>query len=620
MSSSSILFIFLFLSLLFKPSNTQTCSSNSNTKTNTNTNSHHCPPFSSNPPFPFSSTPGCGHPSFHLTCSTPHSFISINNLSFSILSYNSNTSSITLSPHPHPHPHPTSFPNCPSFPSIPTRPINLSATPFRVSAATCSRLSFLRPCSPPSLPNCSHCPSQCHLIKTPSHLLPDCRSTHHSPQYSDPPCQTDILGFLQQLLQTGIQLDWDQTSDPYFTNCTLCRANNGLCGFNSSSQNNPFLCFRFRSQSTLSPPWIHKFKPNKMALFSTVIAFTSLLLLISVATAILRSARSKASSATQQDPTTLFLHHHRSASLLPPVFTYDDLAAATHNFDPKRKIGDGGFGSVYLAQLRDGRLAAVKYLHRHHSSAAFSTKSFCNEILILSSIHHVNLVKLHGYCSDPRGLLLIYEYIPNGTLAEHLHHRKGSLTWQVRLEIALQTALAMEYLHFSVVPPVVHRDITSSNIFVERDMRIKVGDFGLSRLLVVQDTTSSSNGFVWTGPQGTPGYLDPDYHRSFRLTEKSDVYSFGVVLLELISGMKAVDQSRDKREMALADLVVSRIQMGQLHQVLDPAFKRADSDGVAAVAELAFRCVAADKDDRPDSREVVEELRRVRSRTVAAKE
>ncbi|XP_047161797.1 LEAF RUST 10 DISEASE-RESISTANCE LOCUS RECEPTOR-LIKE PROTEIN KINASE-like 1.5 [Vigna umbellata] len=610
--SSSLFVIFLFLSI-FTPCNTQTCSSN-----NTNTNPNNlCPPFTSHPPFPFSSTPGCGHPSFHITCSSPHSFISINNLSFSILSYNSNTSSITLLPHPHPTPHP----NCPSFPSIPTRSINLSATPFRVSAATCSRLSFLRPCSPPSLPNCSHCPSQCHLIKTPSHLFPDCRSTHHSPQYSDSPCLTDILGFLQQFLNKGIQLDWDQSRDPYFTNCTVCRANNGTCGFNSSSQNKPFLCFRYRSQSTLTPPWIRKFKPNKMAFFSTVIAITSLLLLISVATAILRSARSKASSAaTQQDPTTLFLHHHRSASLLPPVFTYDDLAAATHNFDPKWKIGDGGFGSVYLAQLRDGRLAAVKYLHRNHSSAAFSTKSFCNEILILSSIHHANLVKLHGYCSDPRGLLLVYDYIPNGTLAEHLHHRKGSLTWQVRLDIALQTALVMEYLHFSVVPPVVHRDITSSNIFVERDMRIKVGDFGLSRLLVVQDTTSSSNGFVWTGPQGTPGYLDPDYHRSFRLTEKSDVYSFGVVLLELISGKKAVDQNRDKREMALADLVVSRIQMGQLHQVLDPVFKLGDSDGVAAVAELAFRCVAADKDDRPDSREVVEELRRVRSRTAVAKE
>lgn len=173
-------------------------------------------------------------------------------------------------------------------------------------------------------------------------------------------------------------------------------------------------------------------------------------------------------------------------------------------------------------------------------------------------------------------------------------------------------------------PAIVHRDITSSNIFVERDMRIKVGDFGLSRLLVFPETTpsSSSSGYVWTGPQGTPGYLDPDYHRSFRLTEKSDVYSFGVVLLELISGLKPVDQSRDKREFALADLVVSKIQMGLLHQVVDPALRLDHHhhdggvmDGVDAVAELAFRCVAADKDDRPDAKEVVEELKRIRSCT-----
>lgn len=177
--------------------------------------------------------------------------------------------------------------------------------------------------------------------------------------------------------------------------------------------------------------------------------------------------------------------------------------------------------------------------------------------------------------------------------------------------------MAIEYLHFSVVPPIVHRDITSSNIFVERDMRIKVGDFGLSRLLVFPETSSSSSGYVWTGPQGTPGYLDPEYHRSFRLTEKSDVYSFGVVLLELISGLKAVDQSRDKRDIALADLVVSKIHMGLLHQVVDPllAVDGEAMDGVDAVAELAFRCVAADKDDRPDAKEVVEELKRIRNRT-----
>lgn len=347
-------------------------------------------------------------------------------------------------------------------------------------------------------------------------------------------------------------------------------------------------------------------------------------------------------SLNPEDPTALFLNRHRSAGLLPPVFTFDELESSTNRFDPKRKIGDGGFGSVYLGQLPDTRFVAVKQLHHFHHRAtvsgggrAFSTKSFCNEILILSSIDHPNLVKLHGYCSDPRGLLLVYDYVPNGTLADHLHgnrslYRNGALSWHVRVDIALQIAMAIEYLHFFVQPPIVHRDITTSNIFVEKDMRVKLGDFGLSRLLAlpekIEDSEASTNnnnsstGFVWTGPQGTPGYLDPDYHRSFQLTEKSDVYSYGVVLLELVTGMKAVDRRREKREVALAEMVVSRIQMGLLHQVVDPVLAAVEGghvvkESVGAVAELAFRCVADDKDDRPDSREVAAELRRIWSRT-----
>lgn len=424
-------------------------------------------------------------------------------------------------------------------------------------------------------------------------------------------------------MKWGIELEWDEVQDAYFTSCKACRAKNGVCGFNSSDPDKQFVCFQSRAR--FSPPWISEDNPHRIAILSSVFALTCVLLFALIGLAIYRSKRFN-SSELEEDPMTLFLHRHRSASLLPPVFTYEELEASTNRFDPKRKIGDGGFGSVYLGQLHDARIVAVKYLHKHNQAAsagrAFSNKSFCNEILILSSMNHPNLVKLHGYCSDPRGLLLVYDYVPNGTLADHLHgpkslYRKGSLTWQVRVDIALQTAMAMEYLHFSVVPSVVHRDITSSNIFVEKDMRIKVGDFGLSRLLVLPENSSSSSGFVWTGPQGTPGYLDPDYHRSFRLTEKSDVYSYGVVLLELITGMRAVDQNRDKREVALADLVVSKIHMGQLRQVVDPVLA-VDGDvikGVEAVAELAFRCVAADKDDRPDSKEVVEELRQIRSRT-----
>ncbi|CAI9761773.1 unnamed protein product [Fraxinus pennsylvanica] len=134
--------------------------------------------------------------------------------------------------------------------------------------------------------------------------------------------------------------------------------------------------------------------------------------------------------AAEEDPAIILLRRHCSASLPPPVFTYEELESSTNRFDLKLKIGDGGFGSLYLGQLCDGRVVVVKHLHKHNSTTAarakgFSTKSFCNEILILSSTYHPNLVKLHGYCCDPRGLLLVYDYVPNGILSIHLHGKKS---------------------------------------------------------------------------------------------------------------------------------------------------------------------------------------------------
>ncbi|CAN0925796.1 LEAF RUST 10 DISEASE-RESISTANCE LOCUS RECEPTOR-LIKE PROTEIN KINASE-like 1.5 [Linum grandiflorum] len=580
-------------------------------------NSHHnppplCPPFTtaSPPPYPFSTSPGCGHPSFPLKCSTPHSILSFPNstAAFSVISFNPNSSTLSISPVLH------SSPNCSSLPP----PFHFPP-PFTPSDGSCSRLSALRSCSsPPILPNCSICPHDCSLVKSPLRILPSCSSApRHHPSLQG--CQSDVLDYLDKFLVLGFDIEFDGDGDEYFSKCRTCKSSNGVCGFNSSDPDKAFLCFK--STARISP-WIGDSDTNRVAILCSVFTALCLVLVVLVLVAVFRSRQLK-SVVAEEDPTATFLRRHRSSSLLPPVFTYEELEASTNRFDPKRKIGDGGFGSVYLGQLFDGRIAAVKYLHRQHhrdAAAAISAKSFCNEILILSSIDHPNLVKLQGYCSDPRGMLLVHDYVPNGTLADHLHGpRRSGMTWRVRLEMAVQMASALEYLHFSVKPAIVHRDITSSNIFVERDMRIKVGDFGLSRLLVFSDNTTSScsSGYVWTGPQGTPGYLDPDYHKSFRLTEKSDVYSFGVVLLELITGLKPVDQNRDKREMALADLAVSRIQMGMLHQVVDPVLKKEEGamEGVDAVAELAFQCVAADKDDRPDAREAAEELKRIRSRT-----
>ncbi|KAI3987778.1 hypothetical protein MKX01_028512 [Papaver californicum] len=587
-----------------------------------------CLPFNSTLSYPFSTTPGYGNPWFQIHCLNQSSkVLSVNGFSFSLLHFEPNTSSLLVSPLSLLNP--TEKTQCSS---VLTHSINLSGSPFRFSDSSCSRLSFVKPCSKPSLtthPNCSVCSWECELYKRPIKLLQGCESKNHSDNQEEDEehngCQEDFLGFLEIYLKNGIQIQYDENIDTWFSNCRICESENGVCGFNSTDPLKPFLCFSSSSSQITQQVIIHKYKPKKIALFISLFIFVCVLFLSALILAVFRFRKTYPSSQTEEDPTTLFLNKHRTPNLLlPPVYSYEELELATNGFDPKRKIGDGGFGSVFLGQLSDTRLVAVKKLHKLHSTTAAS-KPFCNEILILSSINHPNLVKLHGYCSDPRGLLLVYDYVPNGTLADHLHgsnslYRKGSLSWQVRVEVALQTAMAVEYLHFSVDPAIVHRDITSSNIFVEKDMKIKVGDFGLSRLLVYPESSLSSR-YIWTGPQGTPGYLDPDYHRSLRLTEKSDVYSLGVILLELISGMKAVDLNRDKREIALVDLVVSKIQVGCLHQVIDPVLVSIEGEegaegmisSVESMAELAFRCVAAEKDDRPDAKEVVAQLKQIKN-------
>ncbi|KAH7515852.1 hypothetical protein FEM48_Zijuj10G0070300 [Ziziphus jujuba var. spinosa] len=386
--------LFFFFCSLFTASIATNHSCSSKLESSASSSSS-CPPFSSTPPFPFSSSPGCGHPSFQVKCSTPYAIISINDITFSLINYEQNSTSFRLSPHPSSSN--SSYVNdstrnyCSSshFVSIPSHSINLSGTPFRVSDSSCSRLSALRPCSPPTLPNCSHCPWECKLIKNPVRLLHDCGSTRRPDSGSD--CNRDVLGYLNDFLTNyGISLEWDEVQDSYFSNCRDCRSKNGVCGFNSSDADKKFLCFHSRAR--LSPPWITQHSPNRITILFAIFVLTCLFLFVLVA---LLSRRLR-SSATEEDQTTLFLHRHRSASLLPPVFTYEELESSTNHFDPKRKIGDGGFGSVYLGQLYDGRIVAVKYLHKHNKAAsenrAFSTKSFCNEILILSSIDHPNLV------------------------------------------------------------------------------------------------------------------------------------------------------------------------------------------------------------------------------------
>ncbi|KAL0915476.1 hypothetical protein M5K25_015896 [Dendrobium thyrsiflorum] len=297
------------------------------------------------------------------------------------------------------------------------------------------------------------------------------------------------------------------------------------------------------------------------------------------------------------------------SSVYTPIFSYDELYEATNAFDASKELGDGGFGTVYKGKLKDGRVVAVKRLYESNCRRA---EQFMNEVKIVSLLRHQNLVSLYGCTSrHSRELLLVYEFIPNGTVADHLHGSRTSesfLPWNVRMNIAIETADALNYLH-SVEPQIIHRDIKTNNIMLDNSFHVKVGDFGLSRLFPLDAT------HVSTAPQGTPGYVDPEYHKFFQLTDKSDVYSFGVVLMELISSMPAVDINRKFNEANLAYMAIKKIQRQELPELVDPRLGyHTDSNinsMISQVAELALQCLQSEREMRPAIKVVLEILREI---------
>ncbi|CAN1814816.1 Wall-associated receptor kinase-like 14 [Linum perenne] len=287
-----------------------------------------------------------------------------------------------------------------------------------------------------------------------------------------------------------------------------------------------------------------------------------------------------------------------------------EIEKATNGFSEKQRLGTGAYGTVYSGKLdHNDECVAIKKI-RHNDPE--SIDQVMNEIKLLSSVSHPNLVRLLGCCIEEGEQILVYEFMPNGTLCQHLQRENGkeTLPWSVRLTVATETANAISYLH-SMNPPIYHRDIKSSNILLDYNFKSKVADFGLSRLGM---TTESSH--ISTAPQGTPGYLDPQYHQYFHLSDKSDVYSFGVVLLEIITGLKVVDFSRPHSEVNLAALAVDRIGRGCVDEVIDPYLEpNRDAwtlSSIHNVAELAFRCLAFHGDMRPTMTEVAQELENIR--------
>ncbi|PSS13637.1 LRR receptor-like serine/threonine-protein kinase [Actinidia chinensis var. chinensis] len=274
-----------------------------------------------------------------------------------------------------------------------------------------------------------------------------------------------------------------------------------------------------------------------------------------------------------------------------------EIEEATNNFS--KKIGRGSFGPVYYGKMKDGKEVAVKAMA---DSTSHGTKQFVTEVALLSRIHHRNLVPLIGYCDEAHQRMLVYEYMHNGTLQDHIHDSVNHkyLDWLARLHIAEDAAKGLEYLHTGCNPSIIHRDVKTSNILLDIHMRAKVSDFGLSRQ-AEEDLTHISS-----VAQGTVGYLDPEYYANHQLTEKSDVYSFGVVLLELISGRKPVSPEKYGAEWNIVHWARPLIHKGDVISIIDPTLAESVKiESVWRIAEVAIQCVEKHGFSRPRMQEII---------------
>ncbi|XP_064999675.1 leucine-rich repeat receptor protein kinase HPCA1-like [Musa acuminata AAA Group] len=283
-------------------------------------------------------------------------------------------------------------------------------------------------------------------------------------------------------------------------------------------------------------------------------------------------------------------------------FSYDELRRCTNNFSVSNEIGSGGYGKVYKGMLPGGQVVAIK---RAQQGSMQGGHEFKTEIELLSRVHHKNLVALVGFCFDEGEQMLVYEFIPNGTLREGLSGKSGILLdWRRRLRIALGSARGLAYLHELADPPIIHRDVKTSNILLDEKLNAKVADFGLSKLV-----SDNEKGHISTQVKGTMGYLDPEYYLTQQLSDKSDVYSFGVVMLELITAKQPLEKGKYiVREVKMA-INADDEEFYGLKELMDHAIQNAAYlIAFRKFAELALRCLEESAGDRPSMSDVVKEI------------
>ncbi|XP_074362099.1 wall-associated receptor kinase 2-like [Apium graveolens] len=291
-------------------------------------------------------------------------------------------------------------------------------------------------------------------------------------------------------------------------------------------------------------------------------------------------------------------------------FTYEELKKATNNFAADRILGQGGYGVVYEGTLPDGSVVAIKKSKVMDQS---QVEQFINEVRILTQVIHRNVVKLLGCCLECEVPLLVYEFVPNGTLFHHVHNIDGVGSWlslESRLRIAAESSGALAYLHSAVSIPIIHRDVKLANILLDSNNVAKIADFGASRLIPMDQTE------VTTLVQGTLGYLDPEYFHTGQLTEKSDVYSFGVVFAELLTGRQPICMANPQEERNLATYFLTCLKENRLLQIIEPRLvKEGTVDQLEKAAQLVKRCLNLNSDERPTMKEVTMEIESLRKFT-----
>ncbi|KAM7469399.1 hypothetical protein LguiA_007582 [Lonicera macranthoides] len=295
-------------------------------------------------------------------------------------------------------------------------------------------------------------------------------------------------------------------------------------------------------------------------------------------------------------------------------FSLAHILLATNNFDDALIIGQGGFGKVYKGVIDDGTVTvAIKRLSPTSKQGA---PQFWTEVELLSKFRHSHLVSLIGYCNNCDEMILVYEYMARGTLADHLYklgpngNNSLTLSWVQRIKICIGAARGLDYLHTGtgIHDRVIHRDLKSSNILLDDSWAAKVSDFGLSKIGPANQSASASS-HVSTNVKGTFGYVDPEYLVTHRLTRKSDVYSFGVVLLEVLSGRRAVDLKRCEEQWGLAGWAKECIKKGELDQIIDPNLRwQILASSLTAFVKIADQCLHYRSKKRPTMAEVVASL------------